>query len=128
VKLSYTTLFVPDVDAAVAFYGKAFGLSLKMRHESGQYAELATGETTLAFAAHDLARGVVGRPYHASRRDDEPLGFELALQPDDVEAAYARAVAAGAEPVSPPEKKPWGQLVAYVRDHVGVLVVLLREL
>jgi uncharacterized glyoxalase superfamily protein PhnB len=36
-------------------------------------------------------------------------------------------VAAGAEPVSPPETKPWGQVVAYVRDANGVLVSLVRE-
>jgi uncharacterized glyoxalase superfamily protein PhnB len=41
-----------------------------------------------------------------------------------VAAAYARAVQHGAEPVSPPAAKPWGQIVAYVRDGNGCLVEL----
>ncbi|HEV7516808.1 MAG TPA: lyase, partial [Thermoanaerobaculia bacterium] len=35
---------------------------------------------------------------------------------------YARAVEAGAAPVSQPATKPWGQDVAYVRDLDGVLI------
>jgi uncharacterized glyoxalase superfamily protein PhnB len=126
-KLTYTTLFVPDVAAALDFYARAFGMSPKMVHESGQYAELDTGGTTLAFAAHALARGVVGLEYTPTAPDAPPPGFELALEPQDVAAAYDRAVAAGAAPVSPPQDKPWGQTVAYVRDHRGVLVALVRE-
>ena len=38
--------------------------------------------------------------------------------------AYDTAVAAGAKSVSKPEKKPWGQTVAYVRDNNGFLVEL----
>jgi uncharacterized glyoxalase superfamily protein PhnB len=127
-KLTYTTLFVPEIAAAVAFYEAAFGMKAKMVHDSGQYAELEAGGTTLAFAAHALARGIVGRDYVEATRGGAPLGFELALQPDDVGTAYARAVAAGAEPVSPPEAKPWGQMAAYVRDANGFLVALVREL
>src|SRR5689334_15693954 len=124
----YTTLFVPEVPAALAFYEEAFGLTRRFLHESGLYGELDTGATTLAFAAHDLARTVVGGPYTPSNPQSVPLGFEIALEPADVPAAYARAVAAGATPVSPPEAKPWGQMVAYVRDRAGVLVALVREL
>jgi catechol 2,3-dioxygenase-like lactoylglutathione lyase family enzyme len=125
-KLTYTTLFVPEIAPTLAFYEKAFGMKAKRVHGSGQYAELEAGGTTLAFAAHALARGIVGRDYVEATRERAPLGFELALEPDDVAAAYARA--AGAEPVSPPEAKPWGQMVAYVRDGNGFLVALLREL
>jgi len=127
-RLTYTTLFVPEVARAIAFYEEAFGMKAKLVHESGQYAELEAGGTTLAFAARDLARQVIGRDYVEATREAAPLGFELALTPDDVAAAYARAVAAGAEPVSAPEAKPWGQMVAYVRDGNGFLVGLVREL
>jgi len=127
-KLAYTTLFVPSVDEALAFYEAAFGLRRRFVHESGQYAELDTGTTALAFAAHDLARTIVKTPYRASARGEAPAGFELGLQTDDVPRAYERAVAAGAAPVSPPERMPWGQTVAYVRDREGVLIVLLTEI
>ena len=52
------------------------------------------------------------------------MGAELMLVFADVEAAYARAVKAGAVAVSAPVLKPWGQQVAYVRDAQGVLVEL----
>ncbi|HVU51325.1 MAG TPA: VOC family protein [Polyangia bacterium] len=127
-KLTHTTLFVPEIARALVFYEEAFGMKAKLVHVGGQYAELEAGGTTLAFAAHALARGIVGRAYVEATRGGPPLGVELALEPDDVAAAFARAVAAGAEPVSPPEAKPWGQLVAYVRDLNGFLISLAREL
>jgi PhnB protein len=37
----------------------------------------------------------------------------------DVDAAYGRAMEAGAEEVSPPEDKPYGERVAGVKDSFG---------
>ena len=39
-----------------------------------------------------------------------------------------RALKAGAASVTPPETKPWGQTVAYVRDNNGFLVELCTPL
>jgi catechol 2,3-dioxygenase-like lactoylglutathione lyase family enzyme len=127
-KLAYTTLFVASIERSLAFYRAAFGLERRFVHESGQYAELDTGTTALAFAAHDLARTIVKIPYRAGARGEPPAGFELGLETGDVPRAYERAVAAGALPVSAPERMPWGQTVAYVRDPDGVLVVLVSEI
>ncbi|WP_052289959.1 VOC family protein [Scytonema millei] len=55
-KFSYTILYVKDVTHAVAFYERAFNLKQRFIHESGQYAEMETGGTTLAFASNELAR------------------------------------------------------------------------
>ncbi len=49
-KFSYTILYVKDVAQSAAFYEKAFGLKQRFMHESGQYAEMETGGTSLAFA------------------------------------------------------------------------------
>ena len=50
------------------------------------------------------------------------------LEAPDLDAAYAKAVAAGAVAKDPPEAKPWGQTVAYVLDpHSGVLIQLLQK-
>jgi lactoylglutathione lyase len=43
---------------------------------------------------------------------------------DDVDAAYERALAAGATSAAEPDDKPWGQRIAYVRDLNGILVEL----
>jgi PhnB protein len=37
----------------------------------------------------------------------------------DVDAAYGRAMEAGAEEVAPPEDKPYGERVAGVKDSFG---------
>lgn len=120
----YTILYVPDVERTVAFYEEAFSLEPRFVHESGDYAEMETGETALAFASHDLAQSNFEAPYRESQPDDRPAGFEIALVTDDVPNAFQRAVEAGAESLAEPAQKPWGQSVAYVRDLNGVIVEL----
>lgn len=123
-KLGYTIIYVPDVSASLAFFETAFGLERKFLHESGTYGELETGETTLAFAAHELGEvNFPGGHVHASR-SAQPLGFEIALVTDNVDDAHARAVSAGATALAAPQQKPWGQVVSYVRCPDGVLVEL----
>lgn len=123
-KLGYTIVYVPDVAASLTFFEQAFGLKRKFLHESGTYGELETGETTLSFAAHELGDlNFAGGHVHADR-SPQPLGFELALVTADVANAHARAVQAGAKEMSPPQNKPWGQRVSYVRCPDGILVEL----
>ena len=54
-KLGYTIVYVSDVNAATKFYNDAFGIATRFVHDGGDYAELDTGETALAFAAHSLS-------------------------------------------------------------------------
>lgn len=123
-KLGYTILYVADVEASLSFCERAFGLARGYVHESGAYGELATGDTTLSFAQHDTARGNLGHDYVDAASSKQPLGMEIGLLTDDVEAAYRRAVDAGAAALNPPQRKPWGQTVAYVRCPDGLLVEL----
>ncbi|QGM98151.1 VOC family protein [Methylocystis parvus] len=119
-RLGYVIIYVSDLEETVAFYEKAFCVSRRFLHESG-YAEMETGATALAFASEKLAaaNGVATR---RNRPDAEAAGAEIAFVSDDVPAAFAKAVAAGAAAYKQPEKKPWGQVVAYVRDNNGFLV------
>ena len=117
-RFGYTILYVRDVAASVEFYERAFDVERRLLHESGEYAELETGATALSFASHELAAQNV--PGHAETGGSS--GFEVCFVTEDVAGGYRRAVDAGAEPVSEPAKKPWGQEVAYVRDPDGVLV------
>jgi lactoylglutathione lyase len=123
-KLGYTITYVPDVAASLAFFERGFGLQRRFLHESGTYGELDTGETTLSFAAHELGdMNFAGGHVHADT-STQPLGFEIALVTDDVPAAHARALAAGAREIAAPSHKPWGQVVSYVRCPDGILVEL----
>ncbi|MGB2693109.1 MAG: VOC family protein, partial [Thermodesulfobacteriota bacterium] len=54
-KLGYTILYVNNVEKTIEFYKKTFGLKKLFLHESGDYGELDTGDTKLAFASHSLA-------------------------------------------------------------------------
>ena len=49
-----------------------------------------------------------------------PQGFDLMLQVDDIDAWFARAVAAGAEVVQPVQEMFWGARYAQLRDPFGV--------
>ena len=121
--LGYVLVYVPDVARAIDFWQRAFGLAVGFVHDSGTYAELATGATALGFVDETLTEANGGR-FRKNRPDGEPAGIELALTMADVDAAWARALAAGATAVKAPSQKPWGQTVAYVRDPDGVLVEL----
>ena len=122
-KFGYTLIYVSDVPATLAFYEAAFGLQTKFLHESNDYGELDTGETALGFLSNQMAEfnGVKIEPNDPSKT---PAGFEIVFVTEDVQAAYDTAVKAGASPQSPPAEKPWGQVVAYVRDLNGCLVEL----
>ncbi len=121
---AYTIVYVDDVEASLAFFEDAFGLARRFLVETGDYGELETGATALAFAQHDTARGNLGHDYVDAATSPAPLGIEIGLVVDDVPAACDRAVAAGAALLRPPTTKPWGQTVAYVRCPDGSLVEL----
>lgn len=123
-KFGYTIIYVADVAAAVKFYGDAFGIGTRFVHEGGDYAELETGETTLAFAAHSL--GDANFPNGFTKLTDlaKPAGAEIAFVTEDVATAVSNAVAAGGTVISDAKVKPWGQTVAYVRSPDGCLIEL----
>lgn len=123
-KFGYTILYVKDVPRSVAFYEDAFGLSRRFVHEEGMYAEMDTGATTLSFAANGLAKSNLPCGFVENKPSGPPGGFEVAFTTENVQAAYDRALAAGATPISAPAAKPWGQIVAFVRDKDGITVEL----
>ena len=118
-QLRYIILYVPDVGAAMDFYARAFGLELRFLHDGGDYGEMATGETRLAFSSIALMQSL-GKQV-ASAAPDRP-SFELAFATDDVPAALERALSAGAALVQGATDMPWGQTISYVRAPEGTLV------
>lgn len=122
-KFGYTIIYVKDVNASLTFFEKAFGLKTRFIHESS-YGELDTGETTLAFATHELGSNNLPAGYVAADSSPQPLGIEVALVTDSVSHAHQRAIAAGAVSINEPTIKPWGQTVSYVRCPDGTLVEL----
>lgn len=117
--LRYVILYVDDVAAALDFYERAFALKRAFLHETGDYGELATGDTKLAFSSNSLMRQLGKAP---GKPAPEGPVFEIAFEVDDVHAAFERAVAAGAGTVQEVRDEPWGQTTSYVSDPNGYLV------
>jgi lactoylglutathione lyase len=121
---AYTILYVQDVEKAIAFYEAAFGFQRKFIAPGNEYGELITGNTTLSFAAVQLAKQNLKDGFVESKCGGLPFGIEIGFTTKDVEAAVDAAVKAGAVLVEKPKTKPWGQVVAYVRDLDGFLIEL----
>jgi len=119
-KFGYTIIYSNDVEKSIEFFENAFGFKRRFIHESG-YGELDTGDTTLAFASHDLGSSNLPNGY-IKTDTDKPLGIEIALVTESVEEAFKKAIVAGAKEIMKPLSKPWGQIVAYVRCPDGTLV------
>jgi catechol 2,3-dioxygenase-like lactoylglutathione lyase family enzyme len=118
-QFKYTIFYVEDVNKTLDFYIKAFGLKLKMQHQSGDYAELDTGSTTLSFSSMHLMNELGKSPVLPNA--NRPC-FEIAFETEDVAKALDLAVQAGAQLVQSPSLMPWGQTTAYVTDLNGYLV------
>ncbi len=130
-QLAGTVIYVDDVPAAVDFYQRAFGIGVKFvdldvqlpnRRSAAKYqfAELATDGGPLQLATHAL--GSLLLPGYTRPMDGRPAGVEIAFFTDDVQAAFDRAVEAGATVVAQPKVMPWGQTVSYVRSLEGTFV------
>ncbi len=87
-KFKYTIMYVPDVAKTLAFYEQAFGLEQAFLHESGDYGELSTGDTKLAFSSLALMTSL-GK--HPSSGNPASPNFEIAFETDDVAGNLAKA-------------------------------------
>ena len=114
----YPYLRVRDAQAAVDFYARAFGAVEKFRlTEPGTgrigHCELQLGPSVIMLSEEYREHGIVG---------PATLGgttFSLHLHLDDVDAAFARALAAGATAVRPPADAFYGERSGTLRDPFG---------
>ena len=126
-RFGYAIAYVEDPERTAGFWERAFGLKKRFVHESGQYAEMETGVTTLAFASNVLGESNLPGGFRKNDPAEPPVGVEVALVAEDVRGAYRRALEAGAAKVAEPKTKPWAQMLTYVRDPDGVLVEICDE-
>ncbi|PID36194.1 MAG: glyoxalase [Rhodobacterales bacterium] len=115
----YTILYVDNVAETLVFFERAFGFERGFLHEAGDYGELITGTTKLAFSSAELMRQLGKTP--TAPKPDAP-SFELAFEVPDVPAALKQAVAAGATLIQDAQQQPWGQVTSYVSDPNGFLI------
>lgn len=122
IALGYIIHYVSDVKASLEFYKTAFDFEIRFLSPDGDYGELITGETSLAFASHALVGNQFKEGYVATCSGSKPPGVEIGLVTKNVESTVEKAILQGAQLVSAPQEKPWGQIVAYLRDPDGLLV------
>lgn len=118
-----------DAPAAITFLCEAFGFEEDWRMEMGPgvigHAELSLGKAAVALASAFPDMGLRG----PSSGPDRYSQLQVVL--DDVDAHYARAVAAGAVVVGPPEDQPYGQRMYRAVDlegHRWVFAQVLEDL
>jgi predicted enzyme related to lactoylglutathione lyase len=113
-------IYAEDVERAITFYHTVFGWTIE-KVEGMDYWLIVTGEG---------GPGIVGG---LSKRESPTqgavpqFGFTCTVQVDDVQAAFAAAVAAGGSAVHQPGPVPGVGYLAYVRDtegnHLGLMQV-----
>jgi uncharacterized glyoxalase superfamily protein PhnB len=109
-------LVVKGVTEAIGWYTRALGANELLRNvapdgEKVMHAELLLGDSR--FFVHDEFPGL------ASPASLGGSSVTLHLYVQDVDALYARAVDAGAEPLQPPENQFWGDRYGMIRDPFG---------
>ena len=110
-------LMVSNAGDAAAFYVKAFGAK--------EVARMPSDEKGRTMHIHLVINGgsvMLSDPYpeygHAWQA---PQAFHLHLQIEDIDSWWERAVAAGAEIVTPVALQFWGDRYGQLRDPFGVL-------
>lgn len=122
IKFAYTILYVQDVAKTIQFYTTAFGFEQRFIAPDNSYGEIITGNTTLSFAATSLAKTNLKDGFTESSITQKPFAIEIGFTTDNVDTLIESAVHAGAILIEKPKTKPWGQVVAYVRDLDGFLI------
>lgn len=114
VRVWYTTVYVEDFEASLAFYRDKVGLPLRFADEKFRYASFDTEGAGFALAGiqDESQKHLVGRD----------TGIGLAVE--DLAETYAEWSAAGVEFPMPPTKQPWGGTIAMLRDPEGNTIVL----
>jgi predicted enzyme related to lactoylglutathione lyase len=110
-------LDVDDVERAVSFYTRGLQLHVGRRFDDG-FVELLGSDAPIYL----LAKSAGTKPFGGATQDREysrhwtPVHLDFVVQ--DIDAAIARAVAAGANLESPPSEHAYGRL-ALLSDPFG---------
>jgi catechol 2,3-dioxygenase-like lactoylglutathione lyase family enzyme len=121
-KLDGFGLFVEDMPTMVRFYRDVLGFAIAEGENAENVYLVKDGTLFMLYERKNFEQ-------MTSRKYDYIKGlnghFEIALSVDtfdDVDVAYADAVAKGAQPVLEPTTEPWGQRTCYIADPEGNLI------
>ncbi|HXR45618.1 MAG TPA: VOC family protein [Pseudolysinimonas sp.] len=123
IALQYTHITVNDVDASIAFYRDALGLEIIQDVSSGGHRWLTFGTDS------QPGLGIVLSDPHAGRSAADGDALQelltkgvlpnIVFSSDDVDAAFERVRASGAEVLQEPVEQGWGPKDCAFRDPSG---------
>jgi PhnB protein len=127
-------LFVRNGEEALAFYQRAFGAQVLYRSSmpggKGIFAQFKIGDSCFQLGDESVERSN-DRNWPASPETLGGTTVTLEMYVDDVDAAYKRAVDAGATPTMPPSDAFFGDRYGWVTDpygHTWALATVKEEL
>jgi PhnB protein len=112
-------LVVSDGAAAIAFYAAAFGAQEIGERFTGPGGELIHAEIRIGDSVIMITEDAVDGPVSAAERLGGKVSCIMVLYWPDVDAAWARAVRAGAEVMYPLEDQFYGERGGRLRDPFG---------
>ena len=112
-------LVVGDGAAAITFYRQAFGAEEHGDRFTGPDGELIHAEITIGDSVVMITEDAVGGPARSPEHLGGQVSCIMALYWENVDAAWERAVAAGAEVIYPLEDQFYGERGGRLRDPFG---------
>ena len=123
IALQYTHITVNDVDESIAFYRDALGLDVIMDVSNGGHRWLTLGSDS------QPGLGIVLSDPHAGRSQADGDALQelltkgvlpnIVFSSSDLDAAFERVRASGAEVLQEPVSQPWGARDCAFRDPSG---------
>lgn len=126
-RIALITVLTDDVPTMVAFYRDVLGFATQGEPE-GPYVEFVASGVRFSICARSVMAEATNDPSYRQPRQGQT--FELAFpcdDPADVDASYAKLVAAGACGVTPPATMPWGQRTAFFADPDGNIAEIFSD-
>ena len=129
--MNYTMIlvrvWVRDIERSVRFYEETLGMALASRGKNAGWAEFDTGACRIAL--EEVQPDTRLRPAVAADEEEPLLGrfVGASLAVDDVYSTYEDLREKNVEFVSPPERMPWGGVLAHFRDPDGNVLTLVGE-
>ena len=121
-KLDGFGLFVEDMPTMVRFYRDVLGFDITEGEDAENVYLVKDGTLFMLYGRKNFEK-MTSRKYEYLKGFNGH--FEIALSVDtfdDVDVAYADAVAKGARAVLEPTTEPWGQRTCYIADPEGNLI------
>ena len=125
---AHLILFVRDQAASAGFYRRALACEPRLDVPGMTEFPLGTGDAgaVLGLMPETGISRLLGGAVDPAAAAGTPRA-ELYLLVDDPAACHARALAAGARELSPPQLRDWGDVAAYCQDPDGHVVAFACE-